>query len=784
MKKLSVLLLVLVMLVSVFAACGEKTNESLDAAKDYVYAMYKDADGSVTASDYDVVGVVIIDGVKYTVEWTVDTDSVKVVPAADGKMVTIDIDEKAVAKVEYTLTATVKDDKGNTASCSFKHSVPAYAVNSWDEYAAAEKDTPLVVQGVVTGIISKSAGATSNCLYIQDTVGGYYIYGMAVDPVEAGIKVGMTVEAKGTMDIYNGTLELKDVTVTIVDETINVPAPVDYTELYKNAASLKDTALVAKQGLLVTIKGAELVAQSDADISGGYYRFKIGEQASSYVRISGSTCPLNATEKDAFKAAFAEHVGYTADVTGVICVYDGAFYLTPVSVDAFANFKEVSRSDAEKAQFELDNLKFEAKLTSDTVVDLVTVGSSYNDVAISWTSDKDVAVVADGKLTVTIPEEETVVTLVATAKIGNETKTREFKVTLSKTITSIKDALEIGAKQESYTEEKYLVAGVITEVQNDKYGNIVIEDDTGASILIYGTYSADGSARYDALEKKPVVGDYIVVLGVLGQYKGTAQMKNGWITTHVAPTTIPAALELGVAQESYTEAKYVLTGVITEVQNDKYGNVVITDADGKSILIYGLYSSNGATRYDAMETKPVVGNTITVLGVLGQYKGTAQMKNGWLIGLTAATAEGGNTEGGNTEGGETTASAASITFPTSPRTSFDAATAEVWEDNGIKVTHSKGTLNDLRDNLNDSSLRVYGGATLKVEFAGMTKVVIVPEAGYSSNADRLSSVTADAGTVEVVDGKIVITFAAATDVVTITNGHTSQVRITSIEVTK
>ena len=50
---------------------------------------------------------------------------------------------------------------------------------------------------------------------------------------------------------------------------------------------------------------------------------------------------------------------------------------------------------------------------------------------------------------------------------------------------------------------------------------------------------------------------------------------------------------------------------------------------------YGLYDQIG-TRYDGMATKPAVGDTITVFGVAGNYKGTAQIKNATLIAYTAA----------------------------------------------------------------------------------------------------------------------------------------------------
>ena len=218
-------------------------------------------------------------------------------------------------------------------------------------------------------------------------------------------------------------------------------------------------------------------------------------------------------------------------------------------------------------------------------------------------------------------------------------------------LTTIPDALAIGSAKESgkYTIEKYLIQGVITEVKNTTYGNVIISDGTN-SILVYGMYSADGSVRYDAMETKPVVGDTITVMGVLGQFNGTAQMKNGWLQelvpgegggdTPVDPdvpvdptelTTIPDALAIGGAKDhnTYTTEKYLIQGVITEVQNTTYGNVIISDGTN-SILVYGMYSADGSVRYDAMTTKPVVGDTVTLMGVLGQFNGTAQMKDGWL----------------------------------------------------------------------------------------------------------------------------------------------------------
>ena len=57
----------------------------------------------------------------------------------------------------------------------------------------------------------------------------------------------------------------------------------------------------------------------------------------------------------------------------------------------------------------------------------------------------------------------------------------------------------------------------------------------------------------------------------------------------------------------------------------------IKDENGNELLIYGLYDQSG-NRYDAMSSKPKVGDTIIVCGPIFYYKGTTvEIKNGTLI---------------------------------------------------------------------------------------------------------------------------------------------------------
>ena len=211
---------------------------------------------------------------------------------------------------------------------------------------------------------------------------------------------------------------------------------------------------------------------------------------------------------------------------------------------------------------------------------------------------------------------------------------------------SIADAIALGASKEhnTYTAGKYYVTGVITEVYNTTYGNMYITDGNGNTLLIYGTFDADGANRYDAMDVKPVAGDTVTIYGMIGQYNGTPQIKNGWITTHTpsgdpAPTptdppsgpsdnnaytvvTDPAAdtaYKFGMIQGNVSATDvYYLTGAM-----NGYYMGTTTDASAAIDVYlkvtsggYHLYTKvNGATKYINM----VVSGT----HVNGAYEDTA-----------------------------------------------------------------------------------------------------------------------------------------------------------------
>ena len=93
-------------------------------------------------------------------------------------------------------------------------------------------------------------------------------------------------------------------------------------------------------------------------------------------------------------------------------------------------------------------------------------------------------------------------------------------------------------------------------------------------------------------------------------------------------TSIKDILAIGEKLEhnANTVEKYLVSGTVTEIKNETYGNLYITDAEGNTLYIYGLYDKDGTTRFDAMANKPEVGDTITVISIVSNYNGP-QLKN-------------------------------------------------------------------------------------------------------------------------------------------------------------
>lgn len=417
------------------AGCG--ADSGLANAKDYIKDLYKNASAE-TGADFERAGFVKINGVDYTVEWSVNVTEGVTVSKNDAGDYVIDVNENAEAAIPYVLTATIKDAKGNTETLTYNYTVPKFRELTWAEFTAAADDTAVVIKGVIGGIVNTS---NKHELYLQDADGGYYVYDLPVAEME-GLAIGTEIRVRGTRDTYYGVNQVVDADVEILNATpVDVVAE-DVTEAFINAESTKDASLVALQSKLIKISGATVLGQDKGDAS--YFNFKIGDKKT-YVRLSSSACMFGTEDQEAFKAAVEANIGMTADVTGFISVYNNAVYIIPQTKDAFSNFQKLNLMDAEKIVFEKDLMAGVAsKLTS--TVSLQTKGMIYDDVTISWASSNEaVAKVESGKLVVTRPAKDAAdvtITVTATISCGTETPaTVEYEVLIPKMPSTVPAAI-------------------------------------------------------------------------------------------------------------------------------------------------------------------------------------------------------------------------------------------------------------------------------------------------------------------------------------------------------
>lgn len=140
MKKIIALALSVLMILACLAGCGKSGNDNLASAVAYLENMYqtgkKDEPMKIEA-DKDVLTVVTVDGISYSVEWTVSitegaADTVKISESETANCVKIDVPELPETDILFTTTATVKDDKDNTSAATFSYKVFGLNIDNGD----------------------------------------------------------------------------------------------------------------------------------------------------------------------------------------------------------------------------------------------------------------------------------------------------------------------------------------------------------------------------------------------------------------------------------------------------------------------------------------------------------------------------------------------------------------------------------------------------------------------------------------------------------------------------
>ena len=208
------------------------------------------------------------------------------------------------------------------------------------------------------------------------------------------------------------------------------------------------------------------------------------------------------------------------------------------------------------------------------------------------------------------------------------------------TIT-IAEALELCGEPGNLTTERYYIRATIISVDNPQYGQMTIGDETG-TIMVYGTYSADGEINYSAMADKPYKGDEVLLHCTLQNYNGTKEVKNARLIAfkHVDVEINESDytdMSIADAREAEIGTKIKIDGVVARIT---YANGMIP------VGVYLVDETQSIYVYDGdIAGRVAIGNKITVLGSKAYwileneqnsaqkfgYKGCCQLEDATLL---------------------------------------------------------------------------------------------------------------------------------------------------------
>ena len=171
-------------------------------------------------------------------------------PAATEEVVVEATEETADAETEATADA-------ETAATAEAEDVKSEGVMTYEEYAAAELDTEVVVETYVQA--KQSWWEDKATVYTQDKDGAYFLYEMACSEEDyAKLVPGTKIKVTGYKGEWAGEVEIMDGTFEILEGSYVAEAE-DVTAL------LASDELINHQNKYVAFKGMTVEASVDAD---------------------------------------------------------------------------------------------------------------------------------------------------------------------------------------------------------------------------------------------------------------------------------------------------------------------------------------------------------------------------------------------------------------------------------------------------------------------------------------------------------------------------------------
>lgn len=426
-------------------------------------------------------------------------------------------------ETKVTFTAPAAPD-GRTAVLHVKCGDKSQTINVIQGLAVVKEATCAeVIAGPesktyrVTGTVTRIVNTTYGNWYLVDETGEVYIYGTldakggTKNFLSLGLDEGDIVTVEGPKTVYNGTVELVDVTVVKIQKS-----------LVKVEGYDPEDATIPLEGGNMTVN---LSCKTNNGIS-----VEIPDEAKNWLGIVSVT---GGAEPEVTFHANANNGGDRS--TTVV------FKTTDDQGKEYSAMVTVNQKGAIVAATVAEFLEAPVGDTQYRITGVITkvANATYGNVYIrDWSGETYVyGIGAKGDFEAAGLKAGDVVTLVGKRgeyKGDPQMAGAVLESVIPVTPVSIDEFLDKEDDPNTY----YMITGTIVDIANPVYGNVTLEDETN-SVYVYGCYpgwGATGDNRKGLFEREGIeVGDKLSVIGVRYTHNGNPQMSNGVYFSHEKP---------------------------------------------------------------------------------------------------------------------------------------------------------------------------------------------------------------------------------------------------------
>lgn len=365
----------------------------------------------------------------------------------------------------------------------------------------------------IKGTVTKIANTTYGNMYINDGTGEAYIYG-TLDAnggeknfASLGIEVGDEVTVQGPKDTYNGTIELKNVTVIAINKSLIKVDSLSTEKLGKEGGELIAYLTVKGDGVSVdapdwmslkslstsgtTAKVTFKVSPNDGGDRTATLKFTTEKDGKSYTSTKeltqkGSIVPLTISEFNAMPTGDAQY-RLTGVINNVTNTDNGRFNITDYSGSTYVY------NLGEKGTFTAKGLK------EGDIITLVGKRAEYK----------------------------------GSAQVGNSVYEASYNIDEAPVI-GIADFRNAAESKTQY----YRISGTIvkssegnTKFDLNKYGNFSLKDDNGNEVYVYGLSTGWNGEKQQCAKLGLKEGDKITIIGYRTSYNGLIQVGGAFFYT-------------------------------------------------------------------------------------------------------------------------------------------------------------------------------------------------------------------------------------------------------------